>query len=82
MIGDITKDKVVSGYESSQDIKNLTLNVKRDYEKGSELLNKPLVELNYRSVLEDMNRGQRTFNAFVDESLEDPSQAWKWRGRS
>ena len=27
-----------------------------------------------------MNRGRKMFNAFVDESYEDPSQAWKWRG--
>lgn len=27
-----------------------------------------------------MNRDQRTFNAFVDETRENPADAWKWRG--
>src|SRR3990167_8572289 len=27
-----------------------------------------------------MNKDQRTFNSFVDESVDDPAEAWKWRG--
>src|SRR4030066_188366 len=80
MIGEITKQSQLSAYNPPEEIANFTAEVKGYYSKGWETLNTPLVELNDRSVLEDMDRGQRVFNAFVDESIEDPSEAWKWRG--
>lgn len=64
----------------SKEIANFTSIVKREFSCGVEILNKPWVELNDLSVLERKDRDQRTFNAFVDESTEDPSEAWKWRG--
>lgn len=80
MIGDITKNSSVSAYQPSQEVINFTADVKADYQIGVDILNKPWVELNNRSVTEDENRGQMMFNAFVDESVEDPNEAWKWRG--
>ena len=32
------------------------------------------------SVLDRDDRDKKTFNAFVDETIEDPSVAWEWRG--
>lgn len=80
MIGDITNDTPVSAYQPSQEICDLTSSCKEDFELGIEIITKPWVELNDMSVIERTNRDQRTFNAFVDESVEDPTQAWKWRG--
>lgn len=81
MIGDIYKSSTpVSSYQPSKEISDLTSYVQKDYSKGVEILNRPWVELNERSVIDDMNRGQRMANAFVDENIEDPAQAWKWRG--
>jgi len=80
MTGDTTIEKNISSYQPSQDIIDFTALVKKDFEYGEELLNRPWPELNDRSVIEDENRGKMMFNAFVDTSTEDPSEAWKWRG--
>lgn len=69
-----------STYTPSSDVIDATKIVKRDYSYGHGLLTRPWIELNDRSVIEDENRGQLMFNAFVDTSSEDPAEAWKWRG--
>jgi len=80
MIGEIYNNNSVSTYQPDKAVVEFTSFVKRDYSQGHEILTKPFVELNDRSVIDDMDRGQRTFNAFVDESIENPAEAWKWRG--
>lgn len=80
MIGDIYKKNTVSAYQPSKEVADITNIVRKDYEVGHNILNKSYVELNNRSILEDRDRGQLTFNAFVDESIEDPATAWQWRG--
>lgn len=80
MIGEIRKDTPISEYQPSSDILEFTKGVKNDYAYGDELLHKPFTELNDRSIIEDENRGQMMFNAFVDTNAEDPAEAWKWRG--
>lgn len=81
MIADTYSSKTpVSGYQPSKDVQDLTCKVQKDFSSGVEILTKPYVELNDLSVIDRMNRDQRTFNAFVDESIEDPAEAWKWRG--
>jgi hypothetical protein len=54
--------------------------MKKDYATGVDILQRSWTELNDRSVIEDLNRGQSMFNAYVDISVEDPNEAWKWRG--
>lgn len=81
MIGEIDKEQhSTSTYSPSEGVRNFTAQVKKDYAIGHNILNKSWNELNNSSVIDDMNRGRKMFNAFVDESYEDPSQAWKWRG--
>lgn len=80
MYGEITSKADVSGYTPSEEILNFTKEVRQDYERGLEILNRPWTELNDRSVIEDENRGQMMFNAFVDTTVEDPNEAWKYRG--
>ncbi len=80
MTGNINDKTVVSAYQPSREIREFTAGVRKDFSFGEEILNKPWIELNDLSVIERMNRDQRTFNAFVDESVEDPNEAWKWRG--
>lgn len=80
MIGIITDKTATSAYQPSQDVVDLTISVKRDYSYGAEILDTAYLELNDRSVIDDENRGQRMFNAFVDTEAEDPKEAWKWRG--
>ncbi len=80
MIGDIYSTDVVSTYQPNNAVKDVTAFVQKDYSYGREILHRPWQELNDRSVINRMNTDQLTFNAFVDESIEDPSEAWKWRG--
>ncbi len=81
MIGDLSsKAKELSSYQPNQDVIDVTKMARDDYAIGEEILNKSWPELNFRSVLDDEERGQMMFNAFVDETVEDPNEAWKWRG--
>lgn len=81
MHGDIIKDRTpISAYQPPKAVADFTADAKRDYAQGVEILNRSWVELNNYSVIERMNKDQRTFNALVDESVENPAEAWKWRG--
>jgi len=74
------KPENLSAYQPSTAVTNLTRDVKEAFGKGITILNRGWEELNNYSVIERENKDQRTFNAFVDESSEDPMEAWKWRG--
>lgn len=80
MIEEKEYDSPLSAYQPDQLVIDCTCDVKRDYAEGIRILNKPWAELNDRSVLDDTNRGQMMFNAYVDVSYEDPNESWKWRG--
>jgi hypothetical protein len=80
MIGDIYQEKAVSSYLPPLPVMDLTAMVKKDYSQGNEILTRSWPELNNRSVLDDMDRGGRMANAFVDEEVDDPADAWRWRG--
>jgi len=81
MIGDIIKKRTpLSSYQPSAEVRDLTILVQKDYQEGEDILHESYVELNDRSVIEDENRGQRMFNAFVDTNSEDPNEGWKWKG--
>lgn len=80
MIGDIDKSSHISMYQPPGPVADLTGVVQADYEAGQQILDRSWVELNERSVVDDENRGQMMFNAFVDLSSEDPDEAWKYRG--
>jgi hypothetical protein len=81
MIGEINKnEKAYSLYQPSKEVLDLTAYVKKDYAQGEKINRRTWVELNNRSPLDDQDRGKRTFNAFVDENIEDPATAWQWRG--
>lgn len=80
MISDLYPKNSVSTYSPPQEVVELTKIAKLDYQMGFDILHRPWNELNDYSVIERMNMDQRTFNSFVDESNEDPNEAWKWRG--
>ncbi len=79
MVGE-TKNKIISIYQAPQAVMDLTGIVKKNYAYGIDVLHRSWPELNNYSVIERMNKDQRTFQSFVDESVEDPNEAWKWRG--
>ena len=80
MIGEVNKHTPISSYQPSDEELALVKSVQEDYAQGEAILNRGWTELNDRSVLEDEDRGQEMFNAFVDTSVEDPNESWKWRG--
>jgi hypothetical protein len=80
VIGEKNNKTPVSSYQPSNAVVELTREVKKDYEEGIRILTQPWVELNDRSVIDDYNRGLMMFNGFVDTSVKDPNEAWKWRG--
>jgi len=81
MIGDSNEyDARPSAYHPTKAIKNFTKDVQECYAQGDEILNRGWTELNGRTVIDDMNRGQMMFNAFVDESSEDDNDDWEWKG--
>lgn len=80
MISDLYPKGAVAAYMPSPDVVELTKTAKLDYQIGYDILHRPWNELNEYSVIDRINKDQRTFNAYVDESSEDPNEAWKWRG--
>lgn len=80
MLGEIIKDTPLSAFHPPKEVGDFTKIVKGDYSVGHTILNTPFEELNYYSVINRMNKDQLTFNAFVDESVEDENEKWKWRG--
>lgn len=81
MIGEIYKDKTPkSAYAPPQDVVDFTAQVQKDYSEGMDILNRPYTELNDRTIIEDENRGQLMFNSFVEESVRDVNEEWRWRG--
>lgn len=80
MIGEIGNDSSVSAFQPTPMIAEFISGVQKEYQKGYDILHKSWTELNDYSVIERMNKDQRTFNSYVDESVEDPNEAWKWVG--
>ncbi len=86
MIGEFTLNNYgkitnhLSLYQPPQEVQELTRYGKEDYSKGHEILTSSWSELNNRNVIEDENKGKMMYNAFVDENVDDPKEAWKFRG--
>ncbi len=80
MIGELTKNTPIAAYQPKQEIIDLTKIVRDAYACGDEILNRSWPELNGYSVIDRMNKDQRTFQSFVDETVDNPDEAWKWIG--
>jgi len=80
LFGEISNNTPVSSYQPDRAIADLTAWAKKESNYGWEILHRPWPELNDYSVIDRMEKDQRTFNAFVDESVDDPNEAWKWKG--
>jgi hypothetical protein len=81
VIGNLTSSELrTSSFQPEPELRELIAKVQTDYQWGDDILNRSWTELNDMSVIDRDSRDRRTFNAFVDESIEDPAEAWKWRG--
>src|SRR3990167_1343668 len=79
MIGAVEKSPL-SFYQPPKEIADFTSIVKRDYSTGYDILHKSFTEFNNYSAIDRTNKDKRTFNSWVDESVDDPHSSWRWRG--
>jgi hypothetical protein len=80
MLGEVYKATLVSLYQPSHDVSDLPAHAKKAFTDGGEILHRSWSELNDYSVIERLEKDQRTFHSFVDESGEDPNEKWQWQG--
>lgn len=80
MVAEIIKESAHSSYAPGKDVVELTKEIRAAYSRGNEILTRSWVELNNYSVIDRDGKDKRTFNSLVDENVEDPNEAWKWRG--
>jgi hypothetical protein len=73
--GEIIEPK--SAYNPSKEVQELTARIARDYQLGYTNWNKPLNEFNGRSVIEEINANQKSFNSYIPPKSEDPDESWR-----
>src|SRR3990167_7972903 len=85
MIGTILTEnsKVVSlpsNYQSSQEVKDFTVLVKKDYGVGYEILHRPFQEYNLTSFLDEMDNNQKAWLSSFSAESTNPDHKWRWNG--
>ena len=73
-------DQPVSVFNPSQEVKDLTHQVKKAYQIGDEIMNRPFQEFNGLSLTQRMNEDQKTWLNNQPEPSQDPEDDWRWRG--
>lgn len=83
MIGTLSEkkeDNELSSYSPSQEVKDLTLKVKEDYQVGFDILHRPFTEFNDMSLVDRMDVDQKAWNGYVQPKTDDPDEEWRWNG--
>jgi len=70
-------NEVYANYMPSKEVRDITAAVQYDYMMGSQLLNKPRPEYNDRSVRDEMNINQMSFNSYIPPRSQDPDDDWR-----
>ncbi len=68
----------VSSYQPPQGVGELTRNVKTDYQTGLDILSKPFLEFDEKSVIDEMNVNQRAFLLHSDIEFTRDDEKWRW----
>lgn len=79
-LGKDVYDQPVSEYNPSQEIKDFTFEVKKAYQVGDEIMNRPFEEFNGLSLIQRINEDQKTWLAWQPEPSQDPEEDWRWSG--
>lgn len=66
-------------YNPSQEVKDRTAQVLKDFAISNTIRNEPFAEFNYLSLLDRMNLDQMSWNQFVEGASADPAEAWRSR---
>ena len=83
MIGEIEYDQKglpvqqMSSYQPEPEVADLTDQIKKDFAIGDQNLRRSYEEFNNRSVIEEMNAGQKIFNSYIPPRSEDPDESWR-----
>ena len=67
-------------FQPSEEVKNLTARIKKDYEIGYGILHRPFEEFNDLSLVQRMDVDQKSFNSYVQPKTDDPDESWRWNG--
>lgn len=83
MIGTIERNtkgepvSAVSAYNPTPEVAELTSLISIDYGIAYNNLHRSYEEFSHRSVIEEMNAGQRIFNSYVPPRSENPDESWR-----
>lgn len=78
MLRKINKDEhKVSSIKLTKKEIETTLRVSRDLDIADEIKRKPYKEFNNRTVQEEIDAGQKSFNTYVPPKSDDPDEEWK-----
>lgn len=72
--------KNLSLFQPEKKVVEITKHAKEYYQRGHEINSQNYPELNDRSIINDEQNGKKIWNAYVDESCDDPFESWKWKG--
>lgn len=70
----------LSPYQPPQPVQAITAAVKRDYQTGLQILEKPFREFDNKSVIEEMNENQRAFLIHSELEFLSEDEKWRWSG--
>ena len=69
-----------STYQAAPEVADLTLRIKKDYQIGIEIQQRPFREFNDLSLLQRMDTDQKIYNIWVEQASANPDDAWRWPG--
>ena len=73
-------ENTVSSFQPSTEVAELSLHIKKDYERGMEIQHRPFREFNDLSLLQRMDIDQKIYNIWVQQASQNPDDAWRWPG--
>lgn len=85
MIGAITSDEkgnvlnALSAYQPNDAIKSVIFNIKKAYQEGRNVQDKPFEEFNNKSLIQRMNEDQRAWLSYSPEPYQGEDD-WRWNG--
>ena len=71
----------VSGYQPSEEVKELFARIQKDYNTAWSLQNRSFDEFDGYSLLQRARMDQQTFGAYVGAQYSTSQNAWRWKGR-
>lgn len=75
--GRIGKQYVPSAYIPSEKEKAVTEMAQRDAAIGRDILTKPWMWYNGRSIIQEIDYNQKLFNSYIGPKSEDPDESWR-----